>query len=441
MLTVLMSMGMLVSLSTNVSSTFATKYLQESKPRLHNQQTKRKEHKKIFKEKFVPTLPPYKPYKCEPKGKLASTAVTSTLTKNRNQQAQAVRAIENLPFINIIRESEEEQIGTYVSETSESSLAPTPSPSSQSFESMQEEPEDKTPAAITPGSNPESNEIIHISTANDLIQVSKRVIAESGLAGKTIVLDNDINLSNIDPYSNAEQYYLLGNDSIPFCGTFDGQNHTITINIKSAISWRTVALFPMINNATIKNLRVNGFVESHGVGAAGIVGHSFGISRIENCLNTATVIADGLYSGGIVGNASDNLTVFRCVNIGEIKNLLNAGGLAGICTKNAQIIDCGNAGTVFSSRNAPGGIAGKVESNAVVKECKNMGHIKSEKFYPACIAGSLSDNAQMLDCECCARNHETKIPDGPRGDAIRENFIFVQDPDWPEHIYSWIDKK
>ena len=62
--------------------------------------------------------------------------------------------------------------------------------------------------------------------------------------------------------------------TIPFSGFFDGNNHTIFLHldyIDSAYSDDThVALFTATRNATISNLRVDGFVRGNNV-VGGIV--------------------------------------------------------------------------------------------------------------------------------------------------------------------------
>ena len=139
--------------------------------------------------------------------------------------------------------------------------------------------------------------------------------------------------------------------------TFDGQGHKITLAI---VSEGNASLFGVTYRATIKNLRVDGYVKKNGnngvrdfvrehgglYAAAGIVGFAFN-TEISNCVNYANIYinANGYISiGGIVGfmakmdnYTSDLCSVSDCINFGniEIPDIENSnydravGGIAG----------------------------------------------------------------------------------------------------------------
>ena len=78
-----------------------------------------------------------------------------------------------------------------------------------------------------------------------------------------------------------------GNNNRGFCGHFNGNHHTITLDITESMM---SALFIFTHSATISNLRVNGSVtETATMGAAGgIVGLTFQ-TTISQCINYANV--------------------------------------------------------------------------------------------------------------------------------------------------------
>ena len=133
-----------------------------------------------------------------------------------------------------------------------------------------------------------------------------------------------------------------------FSGTFDGNGHTVTLNI--AASTPNVGLFSKLaGGAVVKNVKVNGTV-SGTEGVAGIAAQANG-ATISGCINCAEISATERYVGGIVGKMQG----------GTVENSYNTG-------------------TISSSRNRPavnlGGIVGYIDESATVKNCYNVGEIK-----------------------------------------------------------------
>ena len=128
-------------------------------------------------------------------------------------------------------------------------------------------------------------------------------------ADKLVVLGADITVSQKIGNSDTSKF---------FSGTFDGNGHTVTANIEG------MALFNLINGATIKNLTVAGTITG-GIHTAGVVGYSLGSgNKIENCIVTAT-INGGTHIGGVLGHGcNSDIVIDKCV----FKGLLNGGNIA-----------------------------------------------------------------------------------------------------------------
>ena len=143
-----------------------------------------------------------------------------------------------------------------------------------------------------------------------------------------------------------------------FKGTFDGQGHTLTVNLPS-ISHEGNAPFMYIEGATIQNLVVNGTVTA-GIGnvnrhAAGLVGYAWnGTNTIRNCQVNTDVNSGSDYAGGIIGHGRDsNIIMEGCVYTGQITATGSnpVGGLIGWSDNLASlsITDCLFAGTYSNS--------------------------------------------------------------------------------------------
>ena len=130
---------------------------------------------------------------------------------------------------------------------------------------------------------------IHIKSAEDLRSLAHSCTLDSWSRGKTVVLDNDIELTDDDELP------------IPtFGGTFNGNGHTISgLSITQSVS--PAGLFGVLQkDAVIKNLNVEGTVtpsgDSENIG--GIVGENHG--TIESCTFNGSV--SGKRSVGDAGN-------------------------------------------------------------------------------------------------------------------------------------------
>ena len=124
---------------------------------------------------------------------------------------------------------------------------------------------------------------------------------------------------------------MVGISGYPFCGTFDGNGQTLTVDLNS--SEVATAPFRSVKDGTIRNLVVAGNVSSSANHAAGLVGGCSGTIVIRNC-NVAATVSSDTYAGGLVGHGGDGntLTIDNCVFCGTISGFSNfAGGLLGWC--------------------------------------------------------------------------------------------------------------
>ncbi len=187
----------------------------------------------------------------------------------------------------------------------------------------------------------------------------------------------------------------IGTAAAPFCGTFDGQGHTIRGLTWNVSGQKDYGLFGYIRSATVKNLHlkdVNSYIHGGyagaisgyavdsviadctvsgsvtgasgmggGGGLAGICAQSGGNTVIERCVNHATVSGQITYIGGIVAIQHSG-TVINCANHGALKvscpvdedyttMLAYAGGIVGYAKGKVQ--NCFNTYTLSYSKVDP----------------------------------------------------------------------------------------
>ena len=190
---------------------------------------------------------------------------------------------------------------------------------------------------------------------------TEKVDSGDSFEGKTIKLDTDIDLYKVDENGNVICFEPIGSyrNDTPFKGTFDGQHNTIknlnqntwALNNGYYYGDLGMGLFGMVQDATIKNLKMDNASISGENGLCGIVaGAAYGDVTFENITVTNSKCNDyQYYAGGIVGWASGNHTYKNC-NI-DASNVVGGqwgdfgnsnGGIIGGISGSAQILmeDC-----------------------------------------------------------------------------------------------------
>ena len=133
-----------------------------------------------------------------------------------------------------------------------------------------------------------------------------------------------------------------------FCGVFNGNGHTITLNIDSTKDCQ--GLIGMVGaRAIIRNV-VDGTIKGNDY-IGSIVGASSGSGTIlfENCWNKATITATGINAAGILGcnwGSYTRVTLKNCYNTSTISGCSQSGAISGWLGSGANVINCYNAGTI-----------------------------------------------------------------------------------------------
>ena len=167
-------------------------------------------------------------------------------------------------------------------------------------------------SATVAAQTPEPGEAMEIGTAEDLNAFVQFVEDGADVNG---LLTADIDLSTSD-YPNL----MIGTESSPFKGKFDGQGHTITYHYANVTEkWR--GLFACIDGATICNLRVEGSAVSTNIHYGALIGKAEGTVLVENVVTNVDIT--GQRSGvtgdaGMLGANYANITFNNCATLGKM---------------------------------------------------------------------------------------------------------------------------
>lgn len=215
----------------------------------------------------------------------------------------------------------------------------------------------------------------------------------------------------------------------PFCGTFDGNGHTIKgvfVNRKVRGAAGLFGYFAgNINNLTIKD----SYIENIGY-TAGFAGKAFYFNKykpqIETCVNYAVIKGTDGYTGGLVGSGN-YCKIFKSKNYGNISTDYFAGGIAGfIYEGGATIQDCVNYGNIIGNRTKHkpciGGIVavlGSSTSASYIYNSINKGNVSGNDTYEHNVSGitCLFYKGKISNCV----NTGNILYDGNKGCSIISN--------------------
>ena len=218
----------------------------------------------------------------------------------------------------------------------------------------------------------------HFTTAEQLAGLAQLVndkTASVSFEGKTIYLDNDLDLSSYQwtPIGNGSNFGRY------FAGTFDGQYHGV-MNLH--------------HHSTGDELIRNGLF--------GVVSDG---GTLKDLLVTDADVAsnDGSLLAGILADWVDGGTVEDCYTSGKIENNVGdkmVGGLIGQCTGSTQVKGCGSNATVISTESdedhvdTVGGLIGQWENStdsSSITDCWFGGSVSCNNIYSA-VGGILGAN-------------------------------------------------
>ena len=178
-------------------------------------------------------------------------------------------------------------------------------------------------------------------------------LVEDGQTAVDAKMTKDVNLGS--------DIAKVGTSSNPYGGTFDGQNHVLTVNWDAG-SANDVAPFGRVNGSTIKNLRTEGSIRSNSFYLSGLIDEAYGENTVTGCVsnvNLTTSYANASCdAAGMICYiySSGRVTISDCLVKGSINATTEKGqkGMGGfVCYQygTCTLTNCLYAGT----NNASGG--------------------------------------------------------------------------------------
>lgn len=162
-----------------------------------------------------------------------------------------------------------------------------------------------------------------------------------------IILDADIDLGN--------QSVAIGTVDAPFSGRFEGNGHSVTLNINNDLKYQGI-IGCCDGQTLINNVKMKGSVKCNQY--AGLVGGCIGgylyVYYSTNYADVTTTSTSNGNAAGIVGVVMDGcqqLYIESCLNVGNI-NGVEAGGISGWC-HNGFVYNCLNVGNVTGTNSNP----------------------------------------------------------------------------------------
>lgn len=268
-----------------------------------------------------------------------------------------------------------------------------------------------------------------ISSAAELRYFSDAVRTGSTFKNQYVKLVADITINNnvLNRYgelngdgSNFEPWIPIGryDPSYFFCGTFDGNGHTISGLYCNRPKGENVGFFGKlygnVKNLTIKDSYFNGSAYVGGIAGntrPNYKGTTIPSSLLEyyngsketsitSCTNEATIAGEEAL-GGIVGNNNSNsnkVTISKSLNKGNIVGGNDVGGIIGKCSTGTTIISCCNSGSLSGS-SIVGGIFGN-SLFTYVYNCLNTGDVKADGATAGGIGGIMGKTTSYKVQNC-----------------------------------------
>ncbi len=235
---------------------------------------------------------------------------------------------------------------------------------------------------------PQVNGQYQISTPAQLAQLAVDVNGGNDYDGETIVIQCDIDLGN-------STFTPIGTRDNPFMGTIEGtlQADDTYPTIKNATISDSndiinVGVFGFVQDGTVQNLVFSGItVDSNANVSSGLLDPT----------ESSTGVAVGALKDGIINNV---IVESNC----SVTGILRTGGISGDISGTGQIINCTNSATVIGESDYTGGITGAAHNapttasayGATITECENRGTVSGTSSVGGIVG--YADRAHVSDC-------------------------------------------
>ena len=254
-----------------------------------------------------------------------------------------------------------------------------------------------------------------ISSAAELKWISDQVAAGKNFKGNNIILTTDIDL-------NGKPWVPIGSNNTPFCGSFDGQGHTIS-NLSLDGSAEKTGLFGLIRAAqlssiTIRSLKIKNVSKTaKGGGNTGALAGSVYAARGSN-VNISDISVTGSLAGSSAGGA-----------IGELWCGHNGSNVTVDGVNSTVSIMSGGAGVIGIIDMKDYNYEGAFDGSVTVRNCKYEGDVHGGSGIVGSLANSSSDKRMRIEhCRAIAQGNNFStggiIADLPAYQTIKSCVVY-----------------
>jgi hypothetical protein len=227
-----------------------------------------------------------------------------------------------------------------------------------------------------------------------------RIGTYSGWWSKHFKLAADIDLSEYDGRSGRPMFHVIAPDeSEPWTGVFDGNDHTISNFTCISRVPGHVGLFGSMAdpNAEVKRLRLVGAhterVDGNAADRAGALVGLLKEGMITACYVDGANVRGKNRVGGLVGE-NVNGTIITCYTNATVSGTDDVGGLVGY--NSGYLIASFSTGTVSGSGWGAGGAAGSNNPKGRIAQCYSRGAINGSER----VGGLVGENRKGIVSQC-----------------------------------------
>jgi alpha-tubulin suppressor-like RCC1 family protein len=218
-----------------------------------------------------------------------------------------------------------------------------------------------------------------------------------GLSGSYILTDNLQELTEgysiyAGPNANTEAgWEPLGDSTVKFKGSFDGNNYTIRGLYINRPSQDNIGLFGYTEKANINNIILEDVDIRGASSVGGLVGYLFGHDDIGSITNSSASgnIIGGEYVGGLVGY-NDSGSITNSSASGNITGEGYVGGLVGY-NGNGTISASYSTGNATTLDYSAGGLVGG--SDGIINNSYATGNVAGEMY----VGGLIAENYGIIN--------------------------------------------
>ncbi len=262
----------------------------------------------------------------------------------------------------------------------------------------------------TPSGSGTQDDPYQITILNNLYWITQNSSAWSAVYQQT----SDIDATTSSSWASGAGFSPIGNTTILFTGTYDGQNFKIiNLHIYQPSGYNYIGLFGVTYNATIKNIKLeNANITGYYIVGA-LIGEQWGdnsSNTITNCYSSGSVVGTGgQYAkiGGLIGQ--QNSTITNCYSTCTVTFLsfgrapARGGGLIGVqgggCATNCYFSGSvtGGANALLGENIGIGGLMGQ-QGGGYAINCYSTGSVTGG--ISAYAGGLIGFQASSIDSNC-----------------------------------------